>query len=577
MAKLLVETKFNEIEPSIETNKETKEKLYYIEGIFLQANTPNRNNRIYPLDILSREVDRYIKESIEPKYLSSCGELNHPSCFHEQTQALTVDNGWKYIKDCVEGELIYTFNINTNMIEIKPINKIHISKYTGLMHEITGRNFYTKVTPNHKFLLASRSNQKRLESSENILDGYKTRKLSHDKIVTIDPNSELINDISTIFIEGREYDKNNFFAFMGIYLSEGCFTFNKDGGYYNIQISQNAGWKADKIRLILNSLHPDLKWKEYTRLNEFNNIHINFKLTDKSLSKYLSKFGKSYEKYIDVDLLKIADTNSARLFLESFILGDGRGELGVKYSQVDAFTTSKQLRDDISQLAFIAGYSTSFHEENHPDRFIGERLISSENTRTLYFCNFKSTSGKYIDNRFLNIIEVPWDDYVYCLTVENSTFYARDGNNTFWTGNSEPSVNPDRISHRNLTLRLEGKNFIGKAKILNTTCGKQVKILMDEGLKLGVSSRAVGSLMEQEDHFLVQDDLRLSTVDIVSEPSVSEAIVENIMESKEWEYIDGHYVEITRNRIRSAVGKKNLEEAKLSALKDFLSNIKIRI
>ena len=67
MAKLLVETKFNEIEPSIETNKETKEKSYYIEGIFLQANTPNRNNRIYPLDILSREVDRYIKESIEPK------------------------------------------------------------------------------------------------------------------------------------------------------------------------------------------------------------------------------------------------------------------------------------------------------------------------------------------------------------------------------------------------------------------------------------------------------------------------------------------------------------------------------
>lgn len=575
MAKLLVETKFNEIEPSIETNKETKEKSYYIEGIFLQANTPNRNNRIYPLDILSREVDRYIKESIEPKYLSSCGELNHPSCFHEQTQALTVYDGWKNIKDCYVGELIYTYNIDENKIEIKPIKIVHSIPYTGKMYEFIGRNFYTKVTPNHKFLVKKRNGSKILLSAEDIFIGWKNRSLAHDCIITSLDN-EISSEIKEININGRFYNKDSFFSFLGIYLSEGYAQF-KNNGSTSTELYQNEGWKADRIRTILTDLHPDIKWTERTRINEFGNKRIIFNTSDNSLSEYLANFGICYDKYIDRELFNYIDTNSARLFLESFILGDGRGELGVKYSQVDAFTTSKQLRDDISQLAFIAGYSTSFHEENHPDRFIGERLISSENTRTLYFCNFKSTSGKYIDNRFLNIIEVPWDDYVYCLTVENSTFYARDGNNTFWTGNSEPSVNPDRISHRNLTLRLEGKNFIGKAKILDTTCGKQVKILMDEGLKLGVSSRAVGSLMEQEDHFLVQDDLRLSTVDIVSEPSVSEAIVENIMESKEWEYIDGHYVEITRNRIRSAVGKKNLEEAKLSALKDFLSNIKIRI
>jgi hypothetical protein len=140
---------------------------------------------------------------------------------------------------------------------------------------------------------------------------------------------------------------------------------------------------------------------------------------------------------------------------------------------------------------------------------------------------------------------------------------------------SEPSVNPDRISHRNLSLRLEGKNFIGKAKILNTDCGKLVKLLMDEGLKPGVSSRGLGSLTESDDHSIVQNDFRLSTIDIVSDPSVKDAIVDSIMESKEWEYIDGQYVEITRNRIRKA-SRNNLTEAKLLAMKDFLTNLKIK-
>lgn len=139
----------------------------------------------------------------------------------------------------------------------------------------------------------------------------------------------------------------------------------------------------------------------------------------------------------------------------------------------------------------------------------------------------------------------------------------------------DPSVNPDRISHRNLTFRLEGKNFIGKAKILTeTTCGKTVKILMDENLKLGVSSRGLGSLEKKEDYSEVQDDFRLSTVDIVSEPSVSEAIVESIMEGKEWDFIDGKIVEVFRTKIKNA-NRATLEEAKLKALQSFFKSISI--
>lgn len=142
----------------------------------------------------------------------------------------------------------------------------------------------------------------------------------------------------------------------------------------------------------------------------------------------------------------------------------------------------------------------------------------------------------------------------------------------------DPSVDPERISHRNLSLRLEGKNFIGKAKILiDQPCGKIVKGLMDEGLKLGVSSRAIGSLVEKEGYSEVQNDLRLSTIDIVSEPSVSEAIVENIMESTEWDYIDGKFVQLFRENIRKAKGKQNLEEAKIKEFHKLINSFKIKI
>lgn len=142
----------------------------------------------------------------------------------------------------------------------------------------------------------------------------------------------------------------------------------------------------------------------------------------------------------------------------------------------------------------------------------------------------------------------------------------------------DPSVDPERISHRNLSLTLESKNFIGKAKILSKQpCGKIVTGLIDEGLKLGVSSRAIGSLVEKDGYSEVQNDLRLSTIDIVAEPSVSDAIVENIMESKEWDYIDGKFVQLFRENIRKAKGKKNLEESKIYEFHKLINSFKIKI
>ena len=110
-----------------------------------------------------------------------------------------------------------------------------------------------------------------------------------------------------------------------------------------------------------------------------------------------------------------------------------------------------------------------------------------------------------------------------------------------------PTVNLDRVSHKIVSLRESGSNFIGKAKILGTPMGKIASSLIDEGVKLGVASRGVGSLKAtKEGYNVVGDDFMLSTAaDIVSDPSAPDAFVEGIMEGKDWVWDGGIPVSYT--------------------------------
>ena len=107
-----------------------------------------------------------------------------------------------------------------------------------------------------------------------------------------------------------------------------------------------------------------------------------------------------------------------------------------------------------------------------------------------------------------------------------------------------PTVNLERVSHMITSLKPEGKNFIGEAKIMSTPMGEIVKNLMDEGAKLGVSSRGMGSLVQKNGANYVRDDFYLATAaDIVADPSAPNAFVEGIMEGKEWVWNHGSLVE----------------------------------
>ena len=140
-----------------------------------------------------------------------------------------------------------------------------------------------------------------------------------------------------------------------------------------------------------------------------------------------------------------------------------------------------------------------------------------------------------------------------------------------------PVVNLERVSHMIKELNEDGNNWVGKAKIMDTPYGKIVKNLIDEGAKLGVSSRGMGSLKNVKGTNIVQDDFYLATAaDIVADPSAPEAFVEGVMEGKEWVWDNGvikeREIEKIRNELTNAK-RKQLEETKLNLFKSFLSKL----
>ena len=141
-----------------------------------------------------------------------------------------------------------------------------------------------------------------------------------------------------------------------------------------------------------------------------------------------------------------------------------------------------------------------------------------------------------------------------------------------------PSINLDRVSHKIVSLTQEGNNFIGKAQILSTPMGKIAESLLSEGVKLGVSSRGMGSIKNVDGVNHVGEDFMLATAaDIVADPSAPDAFVDGIMEGKEWVW-EGNVLrerqcEEVKKSINNLVDQEILEANKLRLFADFLSNL----
>ena len=213
------------------------------------------------------------------------------------------------------------------------------------------------------------------------------------------------------------------------------------------------------------------------------------------------------------------------------------------------------------------------------------RLIAEEITTVDFICEDKEGKKNYfIEGVFLQAELKNRNNRMYPLkTLQNevakySENYIQKGRALGELGHPDgPSINLDRVSHKITNLKQEGNNFIGKAKLLETPMGKIAKDLLSEGVKLGVSSRGMGSIRKEENCSVVMDDFMLATAaDIVADPSAPDAFVDGIMEGKEWVWDNGILKEAAVSEIKKEIDQAtllNLQERKVSAFEAFLKSL----
>ena len=213
------------------------------------------------------------------------------------------------------------------------------------------------------------------------------------------------------------------------------------------------------------------------------------------------------------------------------------------------------------------------------------RLIAEEITNIDFLCEEKDGKKNYfIEGIFLQAELKNRNGRMYpmkTLAREVAKYdenYIRKGRALGELGHPDgPSINLDRVSHKITSLSEEGTNFVGRAKLLDTPMGKIAKNLLDEGVKLGVSSRGMGSIIKKENCNMVADDFMLATAaDIVADPSAPDAFVDGIMEGKEWVWDNGILKEAAVAQIKTEIDEAtlvNLQERKVSAFAKFLQSL----
>lgn len=516
---------------------------FIVSAVFQKYGIKNANGRIYPENVLKREVQKYLENQVASG--SAVGALDHPACQLADTQILT-EKGWKYITDVNVGENILTVN-EDKKIEIKPILKTIKQNYKGKLIHLKGRFIDIKVTPNHKFPILDRNQKwKGFYTAQDILEN-KIPDQSHCYFFKIgewqgDNDKEFIvnaltddelsivyrKDLKEKYSQDLHIPMEIWMKFMGIYLSEGNAQFRRTQNGGIVQIHQVKKEVTDEIEQMLQEFPLN-----YTKRTK--NGKTTFNIFDMRLAKYLDKLGDCYNKHVPFEIKK-QNKEMLRVFYDWFVMGDGRkrGLCSENYYSDDVFSVSKQLVMDLNEIQLKIGYCGSYHEEDrHKDRMIEGRLIKSENSHNMHF-SFRSHSKNIVLHpKSLKVTEEDYDGKVYCVEVENHTFYTMCNNGKcLWSGNSSTLSGHD-VAHRILDLRWEGRTLVGEMKLhlspgykkhgVCSTSGDLVANMILDGIRVGVSSRAIGSVEDKFGALIVGDDLELVGWDDVLEPSTSNA------------------------------------------------------
>ena len=499
-----------------------------ITGVLQRADARNQNGRIYPKNILAREVKKYM-ESFVPK--RALGELDHPDCL-SPIKIMTY-GGWKDIKNISETEKVAVLDTDSKKMKFEQIQRKIDIPYNGQMiHIKNGGSIDMKVTPTHRMLLYDRNNKPYYITAVEFYNKHKNKDslISHSYLLKTGGNWEG-KDVP--YIEIGDYVKiktEDFCAFLGIYIAEGNSPLYRN----EIRITQ----KNERVKSEIRKLIKKLPFNFYETDRYKNNTTIDFISSNKYLKEYLHPLGKSYEKYIPQEIKDLAP-KYLNIFIDWLLKGDGRNRKkwlkeGQNLPDIhrELATTSERLANDVSEIFFKLGSVATINKYYPKDRYIGGRLIKSENSRPLFIVSEGSSKASYLDNRFITADLIDYDeDRVYCVTTSTGNWLANNNNKIFWTGNSSV-VNLSNVSHNIVEMHWKDDDVVGTIEVLNTPAGKILQELLKAGIEIGISSRGLGSVKENENgESVVQEDFELVAFDMVSNPSTHGAFMHSLRES----------------------------------------------
>lgn len=551
---------------------------FIVSAVFQKYGIKNANGRIYPEEVLKKQVELYQQKIAEHRAIGEC---------YTPDVMVLCEEGWKCIADVTENDNVLTLNVETNEIEVQKVTRKIEYDYNGNLIHFEGRNISESVTPNHGYPIYNRYKKfAAFRTAQEIMDkSFKDYRHSYipktaiwnekgDEYFTLKGLSD--DDITPQMKrchpdcqEDKQIPMSTFMKFLGIYLSEGDFRkTNSDVNIYQV--------KENVCELILGML-DELGLHFTERINNCG-CHI-FRISDPRLNKYVSQFGNCYTKFIPKDI-KNQSKENLRILYDWFVLGDGRirGDKRLENGSLsdDVFSTSKQLIMDLNEIQLKIGYNGKYHcDDRTEDRYFGDRLIEGKNCKPLHFTFRSLTNGIYLDRRFLQITEEHYEGKVMCIEVPNHTFYVMSNGKCHWSKNcnhpAESTIDLGRISHNIIELHWEGRTLVGKMELnitegfrRNGICssyGDTVANLLMNGYKIGVSSRGVGSVETRLGQMIVGDDFELICWDVVSDPSTNGSWVDVNSDNLQ------QYVESTQTS-----ENKTVISEKINKLKNILKN-----
>jgi hypothetical protein len=550
----------------------------------------NKNGRIYPKDVLLSQANLY-QDLVNTN--SAVSEADHPDCVNASESMICTKDGWKSFDEISDDEEILTLNTTTNKIEIQRIEKKIYEPYKGKMYKFKNKNtLELTVTPNHRFLVEDSKGDKKYYFAKEIYDD-KNGVLSNGKnklLKTAEWNGEY-NDFFTLkgidlndlvvrkkdlrekYSSDIQIKSQDWFAFLGIYLADGhsCGTISgkeKSRGY-NVVITQ----KKPKTQIAIEELLDKLPFEYY--IIEYVDGKKQYHIHDARLYKYLSVLGSSATKYIPTEI-KQANKELLEILFKWFMIGDGRSVISKNptWSKKESvFSTSKKLIYDLKEILLKIGGSGDITKYQPKDRIFAGRLIKAENSQLLYNLNIAKTKHIYLDKRNVEITEIDFDDYIGCVRVPNGNFYVMVNGKSHWTGNSS-IISLQNISHM-ITKMWWGKGqqenvLFGQLKLIVSpgfikygvvsVIGDKIVLYLQNKIRLGISSRGVGTLKEINGENLVQDDFELIGFDLVATPSTPGAFLfpeKNVNISFGENYVNKNSVLIKEddNKIIKAINK----------------------